>query len=482
MRSKIKFNKVDIVAELEDKACAQMSELSERGAKIGVACSGGADSVFALYLVADVFAGNLANVYVLHYNHKVRADSDKDEKYVADLCAQLGVNFVRGEPKVAPTSPTEDELRNLRLDFFVRQSKDLGLGAIVQGHHCGDVLESMLMRLSRASSGDGLCAPRPVSYYKGAVFLRPLLNTKKDDIVSALVSAKIVWCEDYTNGESDFFRNRIRNNVIPIFSESSPTDVFKAVARSRALLEEDADAITSLFEREYLKLNELSIDTTKCNLSELLVSAKAFARRSVVKFLAENKVSVRSGAVDGFVEKIVSGKDFRSSAGQTDDGQKVFICFDSQELTLKLQVERKTFEYNIPLKIGKNDLPDGSSISIAKISLTKTRRESIKSGDNDDCTTAYLDLDCVGTFENYALVVRTKQDGDKYTPLGAKSPKKIKDIYNAKKVPQMKRNAFPLVCNKKGEILWSPMLPPSEKYKIKNGGAALELTFSQSRY
>ncbi|MBR7105736.1 MAG: tRNA lysidine(34) synthetase TilS [Opitutales bacterium] len=478
MRRKIKFGGADWLAELDESAYSEMYSLHARGSKIGVACSGGADSVYALYCVADIFADRLSDIFVLHYNHKVRTDSDSDERYVAELCAKLGLNFVRGEPDSVPVSPTEDKLRALRLDFFVKEFRKLGLSAIVQGHHCGDVLESMLMRLARGSSGDGLCVPRAISYFKGTVFLRPLLNLKKDAIIASLVASKIIWCEDSTNAGEDYFRNRIRNKVIPILEESTQADIYKSALRSRALLEEDSTALSDIFEREYNKLNELSRDATTSLLSEFLLSCKAFARRSIQRFLSENNIAVRASAVDNLVDKLTSKESFKSSAGQTQEGQKVFVCFDSEKLRLYLDSPKKVWQYSVPLKVGKNILPDGSAISVAKISLTKTRRESIKNGDNDDATTAYLDLDCIGNLENGVLVARTKQDGDKYAPLGSKSPKKLKEIYNAKKVPQMKRNVFPLVCNKKGEILWSPMLPPSDKYKIRNAGSALELTFS----
>ena len=478
MRRKIKFGGADWLAELDESAYSEMYSLHARGSKIGVACSGGADSVYALYCVADIFADRLSDIFVLHYNHKVRTDSDSDERYVAELCAKLGLNFVRGEPDSVPVSPTEDKLRALRLDFFVKESRKLGLSAIVQGHHCGDVLESMLMRLARGSSGDGLCVPRAISYFKGTVFLRPLLNLKKNAIIASLVASKIIWCEDSTNAGEDYFRNRIRNKVIPILEESTQVDIYKSALRSRALLEEDSTALSDIFEREYNKLNELSRDATTSLLSEFLLSCKAFARRSIQRFLSENNIAVRASAVDNLVDKLTSKESFKLSAGQTQEGQKVFVCFDSEKLRLYLDSPKKVWQYSVPLKVGKNILPDGSAISVAKISLTKTRRESIKNGDNDDATTAYLDLDCIGNLENGVLVARTKQDGDKYAPLGSKSTKKLKEIYNAKKVPQMKRNVFPLVCNKKGEILWSPMLPPSDKYKIRNAGSALELTFS----
>ena len=312
MRRKIKFGGADWLAELDESAYSEMYSLHTRGSKIGVACSGGADSVYALYCVADIFVDRLSDIFVLHYNHKVRTDSDSDERYVAELCAKLGLNFVRGEPDSMPVSPTEDKLRALRLDFFVKESRKLGLSAIVQGHHCGDVLESMLMRLARGSSGDGLCVPRAISYFKGTVFLRPLLNLKKDAIIASLVVSKITWCEDSTNAGEDYFRNRIRNKVIPILEESTQVDIYKSALRSRALLEEDSTALSDIFEREYNKLNELSRDATTSLLSEFLLSCKAFARRSIQRFLSENNIAVRASAVDNLVDKLTSKESFKS--------------------------------------------------------------------------------------------------------------------------------------------------------------------------
>ena len=95
MRRGIKFGGANWLADLEDKAYAEIRSIFVRRSKIGIACSGGADSVYLLYCIADIFSDRLSDVFVLHYNHKVRVDSDEDEQYVAQLCAKLNLNFVK---------------------------------------------------------------------------------------------------------------------------------------------------------------------------------------------------------------------------------------------------------------------------------------------------------------------------------------------------------------------------------------------------
>ncbi len=478
MLRNVKFGGVDWNIDLNKEACDEIFSILARGSKIGVACSGGTDSVFALYCVADMFAEKLSDIYVLHFNHKVRANAELDEEYVKNLCLQLKLNFVRGEPESSDIVKSENYFRELRLQFFKEQFKQLGLAAIAQGHHCGDVLETSLMRLARGAGCDGFSAPRPVSHLGKITFVRPILGVSKTEIVKKLEASKISWREDESNAGMDFFRNRIRNAVIPILSESSQFDVFKGAVRSRNLFQEDSDFISDFVEREFEKLNGDWRDTSIAKLGDTLSSYSALVRRVVLKFISCNNFELRSGAVDSLVEKIVASQRYKVSVSSSGTLRN-FICYEpnSFELSIQCVSTQECESYSVPLKLGKNVLPNGTSISVAKVSLTKTRRESIKNGENDDNISAYIDLDSVGTLENGVLIARSKQAGDAYTPLGLNSPKKVKEIFNAKKVPSAKRNQFPRVCNKKGEILWVPSLPPSNKYKIRNAGSAIELTF-----
>ena len=97
-------------------------------------------------------------------------------------------------------------------------------------------------------------------------------------------------------------------------------------------------------------------------------------------------------------------------------------------------------------------------------------------GQNDDSVRAYLDISCFGDIKKDALTIRSRRNGDAYAPIGRKTPKKIKELLNAKKVPISKRSSVFVVCNKKGEILWVPPAACADKYRLTNSSVALELT------
>ncbi len=475
MVKKIKFfGGFETKVDFEDSAFGRLESILRGGGKVGIACSGGADSVFLLHCAVSCFPEFLDNVCVLHFNHKVREAAELDEKFVREICGNLNLNLLVDAPQSKPLKVSEDSLRALRLDFFAKEFRELGLSAILQGHHCGDVAESLLMRLARGSGIDGLCAPRPVSEWRGAEFLRPLLNVKKSEIVSALIAAKIPWREDESNAGADFFRNRIRNIVLPEFCESSPSDLYRSIGRSRKLLQEDATALDSIFEAEFSSANREWTKGEKIYLTPLMLAHASLVRRAVVRIFSANSLEMRPCGVDALTDKILRRSNAKASIGG------FFAFFDPADNSLNIAKNTSCPEFEIRLKIGKNILPDGSAITVRRVSLTNARREAIKKGENDDSVSAYIDLAAVGNAEDGCVTARSRRAGDVYAPLGRRTAKKIKDMFNAKKVPCAKRNALPVVCNKKGEILWVPFLAPSNKYKITNAGAALELTFDVS--
>lgn len=444
------------------------------GSRVGVACSGGADSVFLLFWILS-FCGakNLKNIKVLHFNHKARANAEKDEEFVRKLCSDLGVEFVHGKAESVPEKLSEDEFRKMRMRFFIESSCNLRLSCIAQGHHCGDVAETIVMRLARGAGLDGLCAPKAVSNLGGAVFVRPMLAIKKSEIIEALKKDEIAWREDESNAEPKFFRNKIRNILIPQIREISPGDFEKSALRSHNLLSEDADFINSCLERELDSANPGWKAGSPMRLTETVLKYPALLRRAVMRFLAAEGVldELRSGAADAILERILNkGSTFKSSAGSG-----IFFCFDASSKSISL--ERMVEDFEISLKIGKNTLP-GGVLSVKKIRISPARLDALKSGDNDDSKCAYIDISAVGNLADGSLFARNKRDGDSYIPLGSKSEKRLKDIFIAKKIPSAKRNSIPLVCNKRGRILWGVGLPPCDDFKLSNSAVAIELTYA----
>jgi tRNA(Ile)-lysidine synthase len=136
------------------------------------------------------------------FQHRLRgAAADGDEAFCRELCAALGAELRVGAAEWAPGSDvSEAQAREARFAFFERAMRESGARALWLGHHRDDVVETMLLRLSRGSGARGLAAPRPVQRMAdGTVRLRPLLAVPKAEIVAALRAAGVPWCEDATN-------------------------------------------------------------------------------------------------------------------------------------------------------------------------------------------------------------------------------------------------------------------------------------------
>ncbi|MEM9227547.1 MAG: tRNA lysidine(34) synthetase TilS, partial [Verrucomicrobiota bacterium] len=161
------------------------------GGSLGVACSGGADSVYLLLQAWVHFSASQTELIVLHLNHGVRgAEASYDAEFVADLAAGLGLRLIDETLTEPPENASEAWLRQQRLDFFHRS----GCGLILLAHHGDDIAETILMRLARGSGTEGLASPQPQqSFANGLSLARPLLNLGKQEILDALASQDIPW-------------------------------------------------------------------------------------------------------------------------------------------------------------------------------------------------------------------------------------------------------------------------------------------------
>jgi tRNA(Ile)-lysidine synthase len=206
----------------------------------GVAFSGGPDSLVLLLLLWAHWPTRRARLHALHFDHGMRgAESRRDAEFCRRVCCALGVRFTAGRWPGRHRHASEAEARTARHAFFRKHARVLWLG-----HQQDDIAESMLMRLARGSGVGGLAAPRPIQPMPGGrVHLRPLLAVQKTEIVAALRAAAVVWREDASNARGDFFRNRIRHDVLPAWIRAAERDAIAGAARSRELLEEDEAAL-----------------------------------------------------------------------------------------------------------------------------------------------------------------------------------------------------------------------------------------------
>lgn len=197
-------------------AWAQSRTRAARG-PWAVALSGGADSLALLLLVWAHWPERRDRLVAFHFNHRLRGRASAgDAQFCRRVCRALGIPLCAGSWAKARAGASEAAARAARMAFFEQELVRVGAKALWLGHQQDDIAETMLMRLARGSGTAGLAAPRPVQPMPdGRVHLRPLTTLTKAELVAALEKIGLPWCEDASNGGADYFRNRVRQSVLP---------------------------------------------------------------------------------------------------------------------------------------------------------------------------------------------------------------------------------------------------------------------------
>jgi tRNA(Ile)-lysidine synthase len=249
-----------------------------------VAFSGGADSLALLLLLWAHWPERRGGLRALHFNHKLRGRAaDADEKFCRSVCAALGLKLRVGAWRRARRGASEAEARSVRMEFFEKELRAARCRALWFGHQMDDIAETLLMRLARGSGAGGLGAPRPVQLMPGGrVRLRPLLTLQKAGLVAALQVAGAAWREDASNATGDFFRNRIRRDVLPVWrAAASGRDALAGAALTRALLAEDDLALEAWLD----DVQPFTVDGV-LDVSRLAAKPRALARRALYRWLS----------------------------------------------------------------------------------------------------------------------------------------------------------------------------------------------------
>ncbi|HQP91279.1 MAG TPA: tRNA lysidine(34) synthetase TilS [Candidatus Omnitrophota bacterium] len=197
-------------------------KMCEPGERVLLAVSGGPDSIALLDLFKRLQPSLSLSIFVAHLDHNLRKNSSRDRRFVECFCKQLGLPFfskVLDWKGSLPDDSIEDKLRRKRYEFLFSTAKKLNIKKIVLGHTLDDQAETVLMRVLRGSGLYGLSAILPVRIEGGFVIIRPLIESKRSQIMCYLSSRKIKYVIDETNKNEKFFRNKIRLSLIPLLEK-----------------------------------------------------------------------------------------------------------------------------------------------------------------------------------------------------------------------------------------------------------------------
>lgn len=227
---------------------ADLDRLSARGERIGVAVSGGPDSLALLLLASAARPGQVEAATV---DHALRPESRLEAARVAALCGRLGVPHatLKVEWRQPPTTAIQERARDKRYRLLGKWVGEHSLAALLTAHHADDQAETLLMRLNRGAGARGLAGMRPLGRIPGAgggKLLRPLLSWRRAELEAICAAAAIEPVRDPSNEDERFERVRVRDAI----ASADWLDP-QALARSAANLGDADEALDWVVDAEW---------------------------------------------------------------------------------------------------------------------------------------------------------------------------------------------------------------------------------------
>lgn len=261
--------------------------LIEKGDSIVVGVSGGPDSICLLQILNELKEELKIKIYVAHVNHMLRKEADEETEYVKKICENLGVEFFYKKVNIEEISKneklgTEEAGRNERYKFFDEILEKTNSNKIATAHNSNDKVETVLLNVLRGSGISGLKGIEPI---RGNKYIRPLIETLREDIEKYCTENNLKPKIDKTNLENIYKRNKIRNELIPYIKNEFNPNIIKTINRLSEVATEENEYmekmakikysecyITSNFEK--ISQNQIVLDLKKFNSLELVIKRR----------------------------------------------------------------------------------------------------------------------------------------------------------------------------------------------------------------
>ena len=478
---------------------------------MAVAVSGGADSVALLRLLLELRAELGIVLSVAHVNHKLRgAESDEDERFVAQLARQYELDLHVGEGPVEAmrrseiSSGIEAAARELRYGFFRQLARQGRVAKIATAHTADDQAETVLLRIFRGTGIRGLSGilPRIVFEEQGRVFgevVRPLLAFRRAALMEFLRECGQGWREDASNQNIAFLRNRVRHRLLPLIAEEFGEAAIEHMAElaeiARAEEEhwqlghpEIAPQLPSVAEQTKEKAGFVSgyrfsdiRGSTKSNapsgaaaretrqaaslpVERLLTLPLAAQRRLVRGWLKANArdLSISFRLIEQALELAhgPAGKKMELAEGVLRRGR------------LDLRLESKPFAR--PQETGHRQAPDyeyalvmPGAVTIPELGACVEARVVEVASVAEDMRGQFLDLERMPK----EVLIRNWRAGDRYWPAHTAAAKKVKDLLSSRHATGAEKKLWPVVVAEGCGLVWMRGFAVPEAFRAPAGAA-----------
>jgi tRNA(Ile)-lysidine synthase len=441
-------------------------EMIPTSSRVGVAVSGGADSVFLLHALRELAPRWNLHLSVVHVEHGIRGAASKDDaEFVRQLAASFGLPFhIHHADLLAVDDNQEQAARRVRQNFFAQLISSGMVDRVATGHTRNDQAETVLYRILRGSGLAGLCGILPVTE-EGLV--RPLLELERAEIEAWLRAHNIAWREDATNQDRAYARNRLRHEILPLLRETFNPRLNETLS-NMATVAQDEERYwqdTLVGQVGNLRADWQSAQTcagsqparripscpTILTTAQLTLASPAVARRLIRGAIQAVKGNLRQ--IDfPHVERILEMA--RSQDGHDRvqlPGVDVFRSFEWIRLAPAGADNGRARDFSLTLEApGSVELPG----STARITLQVLEKTGIMQARG----TLVNELDWQrlhplgGALPS--LELRNWRPGDQYRPVGQSKQQKVKFLFQEARVPLWERGNWPIITYN-GIIVWT---------------------------
>jgi len=452
----------------------QQERLLGNNEKLVLAVSGGADSTAMLHmfyvLSQKLWTGG--EILVGHLDHMLRgAESEEDAEFVRRFCEKLEVKSVIESIDVKAIAETaglnlESAARRARYDYLRRVAVENDATRVATAHTMNDQAETLLLRLIRGSGTAGLGSIPPVrplnpennrNRTDPVLLIRPLLCLSREEVLDYCRENELEYRTDSSNFLADYARNRVRHRLTPELAKLNPqiVSVLSSTA-DRLRIDEEFLQNEAVERMKNLLLQNGSLIVSAGSLTEAPVAVRRRMIREAIAMVRGglNKVTMRHiAAVESLLENGKSGKEVAIP------GLRIHRQFDSvifAKIPADPEKLKPTGDYLH--KLGADgEVRIGLNNRELIINIDRTEKYV---WENRSKFTALLD----GKRTELPLVIRPRRIGDRYVPVGANNPVKLKELMIKNRIPLNERNTYPVLVTDGGDLVWSPGLPIAKQF------------------
>lgn len=407
--------------------------------------SGGPDSMCLLNILENLNID--IKIICAHINHNIREESKEEIKFIEEYCSnkRIILETTTFEKKGIDIDYSESELREKRYDYFYTLVKKYKASYLFTAHHGDDLIETILMRLTRGSNLKGYTGFLTETDKGDFKIIKPLIYMTKKDIEKYNKENKIPFVTDKTNKLDKYTRNRYRNHILPFLKEENENVHLKYLKFSKELYS------------YYEFVDRTVVKELNSRLKKDTLNIKGFED---LDFLIQTKIIERllsNNYIDNLY--LVSDKHIRIILDlianprpniEINLPDNIHIVKSYDKLKITKGKESKT-EYKIKIE-DVTELPNGRKIEMLS-ETTKNTNDYIKLNSNDI---------------KLPLYIRTRKTGDKMLVKNMSNPKKVKDIFIDCKISKEEREKQPILVDSNDVILWIPGIKKSNFDKEKN--------------